>query len=351
MTTLPAKYIAAQRALALAVRVDEIKKVRDLAVGLNAYAAQARDIELIGPAVTLRVEAETKAGHKLIAMKEYGERHSGHGNNPPKKLGSKASTPTPSLDKLGIKKDQASQWQKLARLQSDDPRAWRERLNRLIRMAVASCVGEKTAYSELRAEANDERIEQRAKRERELAGKILKMPDKKYGVILADPEWRFETWSPKGKTATSADNHYPTSPIDLIKARDVPSIAADDSVLFLWGTVPMLPQAFEVMAAWGFAYKSNAVWLKHKAGTGYWFFNKHEHFLVGTRGNIPAPAPGTQWESVVEALVAAHSEKPEKFYELIEHYFPTLPKIELNARKARPGWDNWGLEAPGEAAE
>ena len=63
---LPAKYTAAQRALALAVRVDEIKHVRDLATGLQAYAMQARDLELIGPAVTLRVEAETKAGHKLI---------------------------------------------------------------------------------------------------------------------------------------------------------------------------------------------------------------------------------------------------------------------------------------------
>jgi N6-adenosine-specific RNA methylase IME4 len=346
MTTLPAKYIAAQRALALAVRIDEIKKVHDLAKALEAYALQARDLELMGPAVTLRVEAETKAGHKLIAMKEKGERHSGRGDQ---KSASRAGSPI--LKKFKLTHNQSSRWQKLARLIDEDERAWQHRLDRLIRMAVASCAGEKAAYAELRAEANDERIEQRAKRERELANKITALPDKKYGVILADPEWRFETWSPKGKTATSADNHYPTSPIDLIKARDVPSIAADDSVLFLWGTVPMLPQAFEVMAAWGFAYKSNAVWVKHKAGTGYWFLNKHEHCLVGTRGNIPAPAPGTQWESVIEAPVGKHSEKPESFYELIEHYFPTLPKIELNARKARPGWDNWGLEAPGEAAE
>ena len=73
--------------------------------------------------------------------------------------------------------------------------------------------------------------------------------------------------------------------------------------------------------------------------------------LIGTRGKIPAPAPGTQWPSVIEAPVEAHSAKPEVFYELIEHYYPNLPKIELNARAVRHGWEAWGLEAPGEAAE
>jgi N6-adenosine-specific RNA methylase IME4 len=49
---------------------------------------------------------------------------------------------------------------------------------------------------------------------------------------------------------------------------------------------------------------------------------------------------------LVDAPVGRHSEKPEKFYQLIERYFPNLPKIELNARAARPGWDAWGYEAP-----
>jgi N6-adenosine-specific RNA methylase IME4 len=57
---------------------------------------------------------------------------------------------------------------------------------------------------------------------------------------------------------------------------------------------------------------------------------------------------GTQWSSLIQALVRRHSEKPEIFREMIESYFPTLPKIELHARGpiARPGWDAWGLEAP-----
>jgi hypothetical protein len=80
----------------------------------------------------LRVEAETKAGGKLIDMKEGGERHSGHGNNPPKKLASKAGSPT--LKTFKLTHNQASRWQKLARLQSDDPREWRKRLDQLRRV-------------------------------------------------------------------------------------------------------------------------------------------------------------------------------------------------------------------------
>jgi hypothetical protein len=63
------------------------------------------------------------------------------------------------------------------------------------------------------------------------------------------------------------------------------------------------------------------------------------------RGDPPAPAPGTQSRSVIEASVGAHSAKPECVLELIETYFPTLPKIELNRRgHARAGWDAWGHE-------
>lgn len=188
--------------------------------------------------------------------------------------------------------------------------------------------------------------EMRADREAELAAKQTDLPNKKYGVIYADPEWRFEPYSRDTGMDRAADNHYPTSPTEQICARPVKDIAADDCVLFLWATVPMLPDALKVMEAWGFTYKSHCIWAKDRVGTGYWFRNAHEILLVGTRGNIPAPAPGTQWPSTIEAPVGKHSAKPDRFAELIEEYFPNLPKIELNARRARKGWDTWGLEAP-----
>ena len=110
---------------------------------------------------------------------------------------------------------------------------------------------------ETKEERKTEKVETRARREAELGAMQVALPDKKYGVILADPEWQFEFYSAKGAINSSADNHYLTSALDKIKQRDVPSISADDCVLFLWATVPMLPQALEVMAAWGFTYKSH----------------------------------------------------------------------------------------------
>lgn len=173
----------------------------------------------------------------------------------------------------------------------------------------------------------------------------------RFGVIYADPEWRFEPWSRETGMDRAADNHYPTSPVEAIMARPVNDIAAHDSVLFLWATRPMLPQALRVIEAWGFAYKSCTVWGKSRSGKargpGYIFSDESELLLYATRGNVPAPARGTQWPSLIIAPVGAHSEKPARFYELIESYFPTLPKIELNARSARSGWEAWGAEAPG----
>lgn len=192
----------------------------------------------------------------------------------------------------------------------------------------------------------------RAQREVNLGAKQQSLPDKKYGVIVADPEWRFEVYSRDTGMDRAADNHYPTSYLEVIKARDVPSIAADDCVLFLWATAPMLPHALAVIEAWGFNYVSNYVWGKDRIGTGYWNRNKHEHLLVGTRGKIPAPALGTQWDSLIVAPVGEHSAKPECFLEMIEVYFPTLPKIELNRRgHARPGWDAWGNESDSPVTE
>ena len=190
----------------------------------------------------------------------------------------------------------------------------------------------------------------RTDRERELGAKQKALPDKKYGVIYADSEWRFEPWSRETGMDRSADNHYPTSTLEVIKSRPVETIAADDCVLFLWATAPMMPQAVLVMGAWGFDYKSQTMWRKIRPGvgrgTGYWFINEHELLLVGTRGNVPAPAPGTQWPSVIEAPVGEHSDKPEVFAQMIEELFPTMTKIELNRRgPARPGWSAWGLEA------
>jgi N6-adenosine-specific RNA methylase IME4 len=206
--------------------------------------------------------------------------------------------------------------------------------------------GQRSA-EELRARIKQIR---RAEKEAELGARQAALPaDKRYGVIYADPPWRFEPYTYHCESGLgldrAADNHYPTMETLSIAQMSVP--AAPDCVLFLWATVPMLPQALEVMTLWGFEYRSACVWAKDRIGTGYWFRNNAELLLVGVRGQVPAPAPGEQYASLIEAKVGEHSAKPAAFAEMIEEMFPTLPRLELFARAPRLGWDVWGNEAVG----
>ena len=200
------------------------------------------------------------------------------------------------------------------------------------------------------------KAERREQRERDLSAKIFSLPERKYGVVLEDYEWDHETWSERGKDR-HASNHYSTS-ADAHTAQEIVArtkerfdCAADDCVLFMWTTVSHAAIAFDVMRLRGFTYKSQVVWDKRTDGTGYWFINRHEILLVGTRRKIPAPAPGMQWSSVICERKREHSRKPDQSYQMIEQYFPNIPKLELNCRgKPRPGWDAWGNEVE-EAAE
>jgi N6-adenosine-specific RNA methylase IME4 len=163
----------------------------------------------------------------------------------------------------------------------------------------------------------------RAEREVKLAKKIMALPDEKFGAISADVPWKFLVDSEAGMDR-AADNHYPTQTIDEIMkfGEKVQSISADDCTLFLWTTIPHEAHAHEVLKAWGFTYVSQMVWVKPHPITGYWFLGQHEILLVGTKGNVVAPAPGTQWPSVLMAPAGEHSEKPAAVAEMIEAYYP-----------------------------
>ncbi len=198
--------------------------------------------------------------------------------------------------------------------------------------------------------------EARAVREAELGAKQCALPAQKFGVIVADPEWRFDPRSRETGMDRAADNHYLTAPTEIIAERDVISIAADDCILFLWATAPMLPDALAVMAAWGFTYKTHLIWHKIRPGdgrgSGYWVTGEHELLLIGTRGRVVAPATAMCGSLIAALWQGRHSAKPEIFLELIEKHFPTLPKIELNRRgPARAGWAAWGNEATASVTE
>jgi N6-adenosine-specific RNA methylase IME4 len=168
--------------------------------------------------------------------------------------------------------------------------------------------------------------------------------DRKYPIILADPAWHFEVYDDSGMQR-AAQAHYPTMELGDICKLPVADLATPDAVLFMWTTNPHLPEAFEVLAAWGFTYCTNVVWTKDKWGLGYWVRNQHELLLIATRGNPPTPLPESRPSSVITAARREHSRKPDEAYELIERMYPGLPRIELFARHARPGWAAWGNQA------
>lgn len=330
------RYDAACRALAEAKAVDEAKDLHDKAEAMRIYARQAGNRMLEVDAAEIRVRAERRLGELIIAAKEAGQIAEGRPRR--ENCSPEEQFPRVRLDDIGVDRKLSSRAQKLGSIREQAFEAMVARLRNEMEDGAA-----RVSLDLLREES---KAEQRASRERVLAGVISALPQKRYGVILADPEWRFEPWSRETGMDRAADNHYPTSCTEVIAARDVPSIAAKDCALFLWATAPMLPHALTVMAAWDFDYRSQVIWRKDRMGTGYWFRNAHELLLLGIRGNVPAPAMGTQWASVIEAPVGRHSAKPEAVHEMIEEYFPALPKIELNRRgPPRPGWDAWGNEA------
>jgi N6-adenosine-specific RNA methylase IME4/ParB-like chromosome segregation protein Spo0J len=164
---------------------------------------------------------------------------------------------------------------------------------------------------------------------------------RKYPLILADPPWRYEF---SMTSARAIENHYETMALEEVCALPVSEIAAPAAVLFLWVPPAILEQAFSVIGAWGFSYRSGAIWNKQVIGAGHYFRQQHEHLLLATRGDMPTPSAHDRPASIIAAPRREHSRKPDEAYELIERMYPELPKIELIARQSRPGWAAWGNE-------
>ncbi len=162
---------------------------------------------------------------------------------------------------------------------------------------------------------------------------------RKYSLIYCDPPWRYEYSATESR---KIENQYPTMTLEEICELPIGDIAVDDCVLFMWATSPKLKEALRVIDAWGFTYRTCAVWDKQIIGMGYYFRQQHELLLVATKGKMPPPEPANRVPSVYSEKRGKHSAKPEKFYEIIEKMYPELSKIELFGRSRREGWDIWG---------
>jgi N6-adenosine-specific RNA methylase IME4 len=176
----------------------------------------------------------------------------------------------------------------------------------------------------------------------------MKLPDKKYSIIYADPPWSYRDKALAGNRGATCK--YPVQSKEWIRDLPVKDIAADDCVLFLWVTFPKLDECMEIIDAWGFTYKTVAfTWVKKNKvadslfwGMGRWTRANAEVCLLATRGKISRVDASVH--SVIVSSIQKHSKKPEEARERIVRLMGDLPRIELFARETSSGWDSWGNE-------
>ena len=133
---------------------------------------------------------------------------------------------------------------------------------------------------ELAAELAARRV-RRALRDQALQAPPL--PEGPFELIYADPPWQLG--NPDGRHAP--ENHYPTMPLEQITALAPP--AAEHALLLLWAVNCLLPEALQVVEAWGFRYKTNLVWVKPSIGLGT-CPQPARAAPAGDKGTLPAPA-------------------------------------------------------------
>lgn len=185
-----------------------------------------------------------------------------------------------------------------------------------------------------------------------------------YDLLMVDPPWPTTMRSPKGEEKSSVAK-YGAMSWQAIEALPVGTLAAENSLLWLWCTWPLLLDGGDprrhfvgadaarspvgaVIKAWGFRYVTGGAWFKRRSrgglsfGTGYRLRSACEPYLIAIAGS---PRTSRSERNVVDDLAREHSRKPEKGYELCERWMPGARRVELFSRTSRPGWDTWGLEA------
>lgn len=187
-----------------------------------------------------------------------------------------------------------------------------------------------------------------------------------YRTIVADPPW-LERGG--GQIKRGADRHYSLMPTAEIAKLPVSQWAAPDAHLYLWVTNNFLRDGLDVMDAWGFRYVTKIDWFKSidgndeiasdrqadaadadlQIGLGQYFRGCTESCLFGVRGRVEyrtrADGKRAQGRTGFHAPRQQHSAKPEKFSRVIEQVSHG-PYLEMFARRAVPGWDVWGNQAP-----
>jgi len=169
-----------------------------------------------------------------------------------------------------------------------------------------------------------------------LTDDLATLAGQKFGTIYADPPWAYSNQG----TRASTGNHYGTMSIPDLCAMPIADLAADDSHLHLWTTNAFMRDAFSVIDAWGFEYKSMAIWCKPQIGIGNYVRVSHEFVLIAVRGDCKS-FKQHNIRSWFEADRGKHSAKPDYWRDVIENNSPAK-RLELFGRQRVPGWTIYG---------
>ncbi len=221
---------------------------------------------------------------------------------------------------------------------------------------------------------------------------------KKYSVIVADPPWPFKDSLKMSDVKRGAEANYDTLTMQEIRELPVQKVCnRNGAVLCLWVPGSLLQDGLDTMKAWGFTHKQTYVWVKTKKhkferftkwlkksilkhqqvcydefaykrainavienlpkidlleelafGMGRLFRQSHELCLIGVSNNkIYQALANKSQRSVCFAENLRHSAKPEDLQQSLETMFPVARKLELFARRIRPGWTCLGNEIDG----
>jgi len=190
-----------------------------------------------------------------------------------------------------------------------------------------------------------------------------------FRVIVADPPWRYSDSLTMSDVKRGAEANYQgTMTMEQIAAVPVARLADKDAaVCVLWIGNPILPFGFSILSAWGFEFKQSWHWVKTKKRLadvepdrvideleesdlafpmGRLSRMCTETMLVGVRGKIYPHLRSKRERNVLPHPSLPHSCKPETLQDRLERMFPEGERLELFARRARPGWRCLGNECP-----
>lgn len=154
----------------------------------------------------------------------------------------------------------------------------------------------------------------------------------RFRTLVVDPPWDYMGYNHLSVAGRSDALYGVMSQAQLLELQ-VPDWAEDECHLYLWSTNNFIPHAVELVAAWGFAYKTLLTWVKPRIGMGSYFRGSTEQVLFAVRGGITTRV--NDIPTHFEAPVGEHSEKPDCFYDLVRRAsYP--PFGEVFQRERRP---------------